>query len=121
MEQHHNLSITGDKGGSWSVVYHNPDYQSGCKQSVKAGRHVTGAYATNAAGGDALPLMYIFDSGAKLEQNFRVKTKWLEGLPAIRGRFGCHELIEESSFYSVRAQGSMDGSPFIEYITRWAL
>ncbi|KAI2492854.1 hypothetical protein MHU86_21695 [Fragilaria crotonensis] len=117
---HHDLSITGDKGGSRSVVYHNPDYQRGCKRSVKAGRHVTGVYATNAAG-EALPPMYIFDSGAKLEQNFRVKTKWLEGLPAIKGRFGCPELIEESSFYSVRARGSMDDSLFIEYIEKVVL
>ena len=30
-ETHHNLSITGDKGGSRSVVYHNPNYQRGYK------------------------------------------------------------------------------------------
>jgi hypothetical protein len=50
-----------------------------------------------------------------------VKTKWLEGLPAIKGRFGCPELIEESSFYSVRARGSMDDSLFIEYIEKVVL
>ena len=118
--KNHDLSITGDKGGSRSVVYHNPNYQRGYKRSVKAGRHVTGVYATNAAG-EALPPMYIFDSGAKLEQNFRVKTTWLEGLPVIKGRFGCPELIEESSFFSVRSRGSMDDSLFIEYIEKVVL
>jgi hypothetical protein len=81
---------------------------------------VTGVYATNAAG-EALPPMYIFDSGAKLEQNFRVKTTWLDGLPVIKGRFGCPELIEESSFFSVRSRGSMDDSLFIEYIEKVVL
>ncbi len=117
---HHDLSITGDKGGSRWVVYHNPNYQRGYKQNVKAGRHVTGVYATNAAG-KVLPPMYIFNTGAKLEQNFRVKTKWLKGLPTIKGRFGCPELIEESSFYSVRSRGSMDDSLFIEYIEKIVL
>lgn len=97
-QPHHDLSITGDKGGSRSVAYHNPNYQRGYKQTVKAGLHVMGVYATNAVG-KALPLMYIFYSGAKLEQNFQVKTTWLEGLPIIKGRFGCPELIEESSFF----------------------
>jgi hypothetical protein len=63
--------------------------------NVEAGRHMTGVYATNAAR-EALSPMYVFDSGAKLEQNFRVKTTWLDGLPVITGRFGCPELIEES-------------------------
>jgi hypothetical protein len=100
------------------VAFHNPYYQRGYKRTVKAGRHVTGVYAMNAAG-KALPLMYIFDSGVKPEQNFQVKTTWLEGLPIIKGRFGCPELIEESSFFSVRSpEGSMDDSFFIEYIEK---
>jgi hypothetical protein len=49
------------------------------------------------------------------------ETKWLEGLPAIKGIFGCPELIEDSSFYSVRSRGSMDDSLFIEYIEKVVL
>jgi len=62
-ETHHDLSITGDKGGSRSLVYNNLTLQRGYKKTVKPGRHVTGVYATNAAG-EALPPLYIFDSGA---------------------------------------------------------
>jgi hypothetical protein len=61
---------------------------------------VTRVYATNAAG-ESLPPMYIFVSGAKIEENFRVKLQWLDGLPTITGRFGCPSQIESSSFYSV--------------------
>ena len=70
-ETHHDLSITGDKGGSRSLVYNNPTLQRGYKKTVKPGRHVTGVYATNAAG-EALPPLYIFDSGAKIDSNCRV-------------------------------------------------
>ena len=41
-ETHHNLSITGDKGGSCSVTYHNPLLQRGANRGVKSARHVTG-------------------------------------------------------------------------------
>ena len=81
-ETHHDLAITGDRGGTRSLMYHNPRYQRGSKRGVKSSRHVTGVYATNAAG-ESLPLMYIFDSGAKIEENFRVKLQWLDGLPTI--------------------------------------
>ena len=63
-ETHHNLAITGDRGGSRSVSYHNAAFQRGAARGVKSGRHVTGVYATNAEG-EALPPFYIFDSTAK--------------------------------------------------------
>ena len=55
-ETHHDLSITGDKGGTRAVTYTNPLLQRGYKKTVKAGRHVTGVYATNSAW-EALPPM----------------------------------------------------------------
>ena len=39
---------------------------------------------TNAAG-EALPPFYIFDSGAKLSENFQVKVEWLVGLQTVSG------------------------------------
>ncbi|KAI2493544.1 hypothetical protein MHU86_21011 [Fragilaria crotonensis] len=114
-ETHHDLSVTGDRGGPRAVMYHNPQYQRGCRRSVKSSRHVTGVYATNAAG-EVLPPMFIFDSNAKTDENFRVKNSWLEGLPTITGRFGCPTLIESSSFYAVRSKGSMDDSLLNSYI-----
>ncbi len=35
-ETHHDMSVTGNKGGSRALVYHNPNFQRGCKQTVKA-------------------------------------------------------------------------------------
>jgi hypothetical protein len=83
-ETHHDLSITGDRGGPRAVMYHNPSLQRGSKRGVKSSRHVTGVYATN-ADGESLPPMYIFDSGAKFEDNFQVRLQWLEGLPSVTG------------------------------------
>ena len=100
-ETHHDLSVTGDRGGPRAVSYHNPAFQRGAARKVKSARHATGAYATNAAG-EALPPFYIFDSGAKLSENFQVKVEWLVGLPTTSGRYGCPTMVESSSFYAVR-------------------
>ena len=45
-ETHHDLSITGEKGGPRAVTYFNPAFQRGATRGVKSSRHVTGAYAT---------------------------------------------------------------------------
>jgi hypothetical protein len=44
---------------------------------VKSSHHVTGVYATNAAG-EALPPMYIFDSSVTIDENFLVKMHQAE-------------------------------------------
>jgi hypothetical protein len=116
-ENHHDLSITGDKGRPRAVSYHNPAFQRGAARGMKSARHVTGAYATNATG-EALPPFYIFDSCAKLWENFRVKVEWLEGLPLVTGRFGCPTVIESGSFYEVCPRGSMDDSLLNDYIDK---
>jgi hypothetical protein len=113
---HHDLSITGDKGGSLSVYYHDPKMQRGASRSVKSARHVTGANATTAAG-KALPPFFIFDSSTKSEENFQVKVEWLEGLPYISGLYGCPTHQDElHSFFAVRPRGSMGDSLLNQYI-----
>ena len=114
-ETHHDLSIVGDKSGPRAITYHNPALQRAGKRAVKSSRHVTGVYASNAAG-EALPPMYIYDSSAKSSANFQVKTEWLEGLPTVTGKYGCPTLQEYSSFFAVRTKGSMDDSLLNSYI-----
>jgi len=113
-ETHHNLAITGDRGGSRAVSYHNPAFQRGAARGVKSGRHVTGVYATN-ADGEALPPFYIFNLTAKSEENFRITMDWLVGLPLITGRFGCPTQVESDSFFAVRSRGSMDDELLNQY------
>jgi hypothetical protein len=114
-ETHHDLLITGEKGGPRAVTYFNPVFQRGATRGVKTSRHVTGAYATNLAG-EVLPPFYIFDSSAKCDANFRVKVEWLVGLPKTQGRFGCpHNVGGLDSFYAVRAR-SMDECLLNDYI-----
>jgi hypothetical protein len=115
-ETHHDLSITGDKGGSRAVTYHNPAFPRGATRGVKSARHVTGAYATNAAG-EALPPFYIYDSSAQPE-NFQVKVEWLVGLPKVSGQYGCPDVQEYDSFFAVRPRGSMDEGLLNQYIER---
>jgi hypothetical protein len=95
------LSITGNKGGSRAVSYHNPNLQRGANRGVKSGRHVAAVYATTAAG-EVLPAFYIFDSSAKLEENFRLKMELLVVLPSVSGQYGCPTYQEKcDSFYAV--------------------
>jgi len=114
-ETHHDLSITGDRSGPRAVTYHNKNLQRGSKRGVKSTRHVTGVYATNAAG-ESLPPMYIYDSSAQNEVNYQVQLQWLEGLPSVSGRYGCPMQYETGSFFAVRASGSKDDSLLMEYI-----
>ncbi len=114
---HHDLRITGDKGGPHAVSYHNPAFQRGATRGVKSARHVTGAYVTNAAG-EALPPFFIFNSSAKSTENFCVKTLWLDGLPTVTGRFGCPTEVESGSFYAGCPRGLMDNSRLNQYIEK---
>ena len=116
-ETHHDLSITGNKGGSRAVSYHNPLHQRGATRGVKSARQVTGAYATNAAG-EALSPFYIYDWSAKSDDNFRVKVDWLVGLPTVSGRYGCPTFVESSSFFAVRPCGLMDDTLLTQPIHR---
>jgi hypothetical protein len=63
-------------------------------------------------------LLYIYDSSAKSDENFRVKVCWLEGLPMVSGRYGCPKLVESDSFYAVRPRGSMDDTLLNHYIEK---
>jgi hypothetical protein len=75
-ETHQDLSITGDKGGSRCVSYHNTSLQQGANRGVKSARHVTGAYATTAAGGGGLPPpFYIFCSSASRKTT--LESRWI--------------------------------------------
>ena len=114
-ETHHDLSITGDKSGSRAITYHNPNLQRSGKRAVKNARHVTGVYATNAAG-ESFPPMYIFDSSCKNPANYQVKIDWLVGLPKVTGQYGRPTLTEVDSFYAVRSKGSMDDSLLNAYV-----
>ena len=116
-ETHHNLSITGDRGGSQAVTYYNPAFQRGASRSVKAGRHVTGVYATT-SDGEALPPFYIFDSSTAQQsaENFCVKMDWITGLPTVEGRFGCPSKEAYDSFFAVRSRGSMEEQLFNQNI-----
>ena len=50
-----------------------------------------------------------------------MKLSRLEGLPKVEGRFGCPDRVEEPSFFSVQARGSMDDSLFNDYVERVVL
>jgi hypothetical protein len=68
---------------------------------------MTGIYGANAAG-EALPPIYCFDTKAQTEDKFQLKQSWVQGLPKVKGRYGCPTVEEWDSFVSVRKSGCTD-------------
>ena len=52
------------------------------RRGTRGSRHCSGVYAMNAHG-EALPPLFIFDSGAEKEENFSVQKAWVECLPNV--------------------------------------
>ena len=71
----------------------------------------TGAY-------EVIPPLFIFDSKAKQVENQKIKTEWVEGLPRVRGRYGCPTTEEYCCHVAVRPSGSMDDVLFMDYIQK---
>ena len=67
-------------------------------------RHTTGIYGANAAG-EEMPQIYCYDRSAGDEDNLQIKPSWVEGLPKMRGRYGCTTVETYDSFASVCKSG----------------
>ena len=59
--------------------------------------------------------MYIFDSSATNERNYKVKPEWCKGLPKVKGRYGCPTVEEWPSYVCVSKTGSMTENIFTLY------
>ena len=55
-----------------------------------------------------MPPVYCFDSSAENQENFQVKPSWVNGLPKVRGKFGCPTTETYDSSVSVRKSGCTD-------------
>ena len=80
---------------------------TGTEKSTRGSRHTTGIYGANAAG-EVMPPLYCFDSSCANEENYQVRPEWVEGLPTVKGRYGCPTTESYDSFVSVRKSGCTD-------------
>ena len=55
-----------------------------------------------------MPPLYCFDSSATNEENYQVRPDWVEGLPRVRGKYGCPTTQSYESFVAVRKNGCTD-------------
>ena len=55
-----------------------------------------------------MPPVYCFDSSAEKDVNFQVKPSWVEGLPKVRGKYGCPTTETYESSVAVRKSGCTD-------------
>jgi len=115
-ETYHPFSTQGDRGGSRTNVYSDPNLPSGSSRGIRGARHTTGIYGSTAAG-EIMPPVYIFDTSAKNTDNFKVKELWVNNLPKLRGRYGCLTTEEYPSSVSVRASGYTDEDLFQQLIS----
>ena len=106
-ETEHTLSTVIDRGGSRALRWGDKSLPLGTERSTRGNRHTTGIYAAD-AGGEILPPVYCFDSGAGNKENFQVKFAWVDGLPTVRGRYGCPTTETWQSSVSVRKSGCTD-------------
>ena len=87
----------------------------GTERGTRGSRHTTGIYGAN-AGGKVMPPLYIFDSSATNEENYQVRPEWVEGLPSVRGRYGCPTTESYYSFVSVCKSGCTDEQLMLQLI-----
>ena len=108
-ETHHTFSTASKKGGSTTQSYANNSFPFSGEPVIKNSRHTTGVYTTNAAG-EVLPPLYIFDSKAQDEKNYKIDLRACDGLPTVTGKYGLDKVQTFHSFVAVRKKGSMDTS-----------
>ena len=77
------------------------------ERSTRGSRHTTGIYGSSAAG-EVMPPLYCFNSSATNEENYQVQPDLVEGLPRVRGRYGCPTTESYESFVDVRKSGCTD-------------
>ena len=106
-ETDHPFTTENDKGGSRSVRWGDLKLGKGTERGTRGSRHTTGIYGSNAAG-EAMPPVYCFDSSAANIENYQVKSTWVDGLPKVRGKYGCPTTEDYESFVSVRKSGCTD-------------
>ena len=108
-ETHHKFSNESEKGGTRARRYANPSFSRSGDRIIKNSRHTTGCYTTTAAG-EALPPLFILDSSAKFEENYKIDPRICIGLPCVTLMCELGKPTLFSSFVSVRKKGSMDSS-----------
>ena len=106
-EAEHPFTTQDEKGGSRSIRWGDPNLAKGSERGTRGSRHTTGIYGTNGAGGAMSPI-YCYYSSAGYEENFQIKPSWIEGLPKVRGTYGCPTVETYDSFASVRKSGCTD-------------
>ena len=95
-ETEHTLSTVIDRGGSRALRWGDKALPLGTERSTRGNRHTTSIYAAD-AGGEILPPVYCFDSGAGNKENFQVKLTgcrpFADGTVVLRQKRGNQALV----------------------------
>ena len=114
-ETQHRFSNAGNKGGSTARTWTNSSFPRSGERTIESSRHTSGVYTTNLFG-ETLPPLYIIDSKAKNQENFKVDPRICLGLPEVIGRYGFGKQYNFSSNVAVRGKGGMNSSLWSQFV-----
>lgn len=114
-ETEHTVTVKSDKGGSQALAWVDDELPRNGTPTFRGSSHVTGLYLCN-AGGEPLPPIYIFDTGAKDADGVQIKSGWAKGLLVVRGQYGKDSVGEYPSYVCVRTSGCTDEELFEQLI-----
>jgi hypothetical protein len=122
-ETHHKFSTGGNKGGSSESRYSCSSFSRPGDCAIENERHTTGCYGFTLRG-EALPPLYILDSKAKDEDNFKFDPRVCEGLPMPTAKLGQKTPRKWPSSIAIRKKGGMNSSLWHElnrkvYLPGW--
>ena len=96
----------------------DPNYAKVTDKATRGTRHNTVIYGSNAAGEfmphillccvSFMPHIYCFGSSADNSENFQVKPNWVQGIPKVRGKYGCPTTETYDSSVAVSNIGCSD-------------
>ena len=89
-ETHQKFSNESDAGGPRARRYACSFISCCGDRVISNGRHTTGCYSSNAYD-EALPPLFILDSKAKFEENYKIDPRVCIGLPEVVGKYGLHD------------------------------
>ena len=113
-ETRHKFTTAGNKGGSITTIYSNSSFPCSGEHVRESLRHTTGVYTINLAG-KVLPLHYVMDSKAHLEENFQIDSRICLGLPEVLGTYGMYRQTSIDLWLAVWKKGSMDTSLWTQF------
>jgi len=106
-DTHREFLTVGMRGGASAGRYINPSFPRLGERCIVSTFHMTGVYSTTLRGKPLIPL-YILSTGSLREDDYRIDSRFCEGLPTVVAAYGADKEACYSPAICVHHKGSMD-------------